>query len=111
MSSSLLHNPIQSPPVFIGANVSINQTFHASVEPSPESSEPAGHINPPPPWNDNVSYTFTPTSQWDSAYARVQAAFSDVPEIKETPLLVQYSHLPVFTQSDKVNKAWPQKTY
>src|SRR5919107_963950 len=60
--SSNLQNPIQSPPVFIGANASMNQTFHTSAEPSPESSEPVASINSSPPWEVNVPSTFIPTS-------------------------------------------------
>src|SRR6476620_11881555 len=52
--SSLYQNPTQSPPVFIGANASMNQTFHTSAEPSPESSEPAASFNPTPPWDDHM---------------------------------------------------------
>src|SRR5688500_5623430 len=103
MFSSLLQNPIQSPPVFIGANANMNQAFHNSVEPSPESSESAPSINLPPQCSHNIPSTFT-------IYSEVQASFNDdVPNTEDTPLLFQYGHLPVFTPSATVNEAWPQK--
>ena len=45
---------MQSPPVFIGATASINQTFHTSTEPSQESNEPEASLNPTPPWSEPV---------------------------------------------------------
>src|SRR5688572_24765776 len=99
MFSSLLQNPIQSPPVFIGAIANMNQTFHTSAEPSPESSKSAANIRTLPPWDAQSPSTPTPTSQWNSAYAKVQAASSDVPKAEETPLLLQYNHSPVFPPS------------
>lgn len=81
----------------------MNQTFHTSAEPSPESSEPAASFNPLPPWDDHIPSTFTPSSHWNSQYAIF-------PKPEEDPYFPQYSH-PVETPSQNVNEEWPQKTH
>ena len=100
---SMLSPVIQSPPVFIGASTSLNQTFHTSAEPSPESSEPLASLNPTPPWDAHRPQTPPTSSHWSHA-------FSDVQKPEQTPLLLGYSH-PVQTPSQNVNEAWPQETH
>ena len=81
----------------------MNQTFHTSAEPSPESSEPAASFNPSPPWDDHIPSTFTPSSNWNSQYAII-------PKPEKDLYFPQYSY-PVETPSQNVNEEWPQKTH